>query len=332
FSIDSNLPFVYWGYDWNFNFDHEFGFTYGEPLYYQNVTGLSMEFPWRWTTLTYGFNQYTIFNIENTDSDKRRYPGLEDRYNGAYMASELYTSWKIPVGIDIGEYGALNYTPKIAAKVNYGLGKEVDYLRKTPILTLSHVLGFGQVNWIGNYRSGAEASISNSYEFNFYKVRWDNRLSLSGIYHHRFSRLIGFSGRLMYQQWFNDPANEAGDVLRGVLNDNLSAKYMLSLNVDFPFRLIRFYPSLWFENSKLRLFNFELHISPFFDIALVKDPDRNREFSFRKLVYSGGMEVIVFPGIMRSLYLRGSIGYRMPVSGAHGKKWDEIFIGLGHFY
>jgi outer membrane protein assembly factor BamA len=331
FEIGSDTPFLFRGYRWVFNFDHAFDWSVGGDLSYQNVTGLSMEYPWRSTTFTIGFDQYTFVNEKNTDENKILY-NLGDVYPGVYGASSVFGSWRIPLGLEVGNYGGLWYVMSLSNRVNYGYGQSLDQARKGFITSFTHTLGFGQVDWIGNLREGVEASILNMCGYNYVTNTWGNLLSVTGAYHKRFGKLLGFSSRLMYRHYFNTPHVTAGDALRGVRNDNLAASYMLSLNLNFPFRLIRFYPSEWFETRKLRLFDFELYVSPFFDMALVRDPIRGRNFSFQEMVYSGGIELIAFSGFWRSVYLRASLGYRMPVSADHGKKWDELYIGLGHFF
>jgi len=128
--------------------------------------------------------------------------------------------------------------------------------------------------------------------------------------------------------------NEAGDVIRGVADNELSAEYMLSLNLEFPFRALRFAPSELFHVPKLRVINFELFLSPFFDAALVKESDRARhpESLFGGAFAAGaGIEFLVFPDIMRSLYIRASFGYNLHRTESV-TDWGDVFIGIGHFY
>jgi hypothetical protein len=122
-------------------------------------------------------------------------------------------------------------------------------------------------------------------------------------------------------------------VIRGILDKKLCADYMLSLNLDFPLRVLQFVPSQWFNTSWLRLFNFDLHFSPFFDIALLHDPVNNTEF-WSKPAMGAGFEIIVFPHFFRSFYLRVSFGYDVASTIEAGKlnKWDELFIGIGHYF
>ena len=354
-SLESNIPFQASGLDWSFNFNNYFSYTLGKPLYYQNVTGLSLNLPWEATTFTVGFNQYLTVNESNSDDNKDLY-GLADRYYGPYASTELFTYWSIPFGIEVGDFGQITYTPGISGKINYPYGK-MDEPRK-PVTTISHTLGFGRVNWIGNYRKGLTASVSNAYSWFIDRTDAPMRITLDGgvSFYWPFSKYFGFSSRLKYRQWWqwSERADEwvpyysAGDVLRGVIDSDIRADNILSLNLDFPIRILRFWPSEWFNNSKLRLFNFEMHFSPFIDVALLNgpynklkdDPWEGTKFSRSDMIYTGGLEIIVFPGFFRSFYIRGSIGYNIDKIRKDGlskkwgffPQWDEIFIGVDHYY
>lgn len=332
--LDSNTLFTALGYIWNFNFDHFFAYTYGEPLYYKNSTGISVDFPFRLTTFTFGFEESVVVYEKNDE----RYQGEYGKYfaDAWYMSSELYAAWKIPTGLEVGPFGDLVYTPKTVARINYRPGGDIGYLRRGPTLTFTHKLGFDRINWIGNYRSGLEAGISNSNEYNIYRGSWNEDLSISAAGHYLAASFLGLSGRIQYKHWFNDYHDEAGDLLRGIMNKSLAADSLLALNLDFPFMLFRFLPSQWLKNPGFRFFDFEAHLSPFVDLALVRDPLRNIRFSPADLIAAGGLEFIVFPFFMRSIYLRLSLGFNMREFFKTGKLPDgnnrELFIGLGHHY
>jgi len=353
--IDSDIPFQAAGLDWNINFDNFFKYSIGDPLYYQNVTGISVRLPINFTTLTTGINQYLTVNEENSSDNKYLF-GLPARYDGAYAATEIFGSWRVPLGISVGNFGELSYTPGLSGTIKYPYGK-MDPSRK-PETTLSHSIGFGRIDWIGNYRKGLTASMGNSFTWYFDIPDAPLRITLDGsaIFHWRFSKYFGFSSRLKYRQWWrwsdvNDewlPQYSAGDVIRGVIDADIRANYMLSLNLDFPIRFLRFWPSEWFNKSKLRIFNFEMYLSPFLDFALFKGPysklknssnpnDGATSFRFKDLIATTGLEVIVFPGFFRSFYLRASIAYNMRIVAPAPKwgffpQWSEIFIGVDHFY
>lgn len=363
FSIDSDTPFTLFGLRWNLNFDHDFKFTIGNPLYYRNITGLSVELPWRITTFTFGFNHYVTVNEETSDEAKDLYGVTEDFYD-PYGSAEFFTNWQIPLGVAVGNYGDLTYTPKITMKFNYPISSQ--YEHRKPVTTLSHSIGFGRTDWIGNFRKELSASFSNSY--NWYFGRSDAPVSIDinavGTVHWPFNKYIGVSSRLnYYQKWqWSDRNNKwlpnysAGDKIRGVIDKDLQADVMLSWNIDFPIRLIRFWPSEWFHKPKLRFMNFEMFISPFLDLALLKgpynalkdNPHEGTNFAFNDMVAGFGLELIVYPGFFRSLRLRASIGYNnhsssenccvvhyitgLPKVMGFFPKWSEFYLGLDLFY
>ena len=346
FEIDSDTPFKAFGYNWNLNFDHFFEYRpeADKPFYYKNATGLSMELPFKKTTFTFGFEESLVLNEENADRYK---PVYGDFQEGVYMSSKPYISWKIPTGLAVGEYGDLTYTPELSALFNYGFpGYPLDDFRKGPSLHFNHSLGFNRINWIGNYRSGLDVFMNNSYSYNFHRLRNDEEAlsldyAIGGIGHFIVSDFFGVSTYLRYRHWFyHDPEynDSAGDALRGILDKAVKADYMLSLNLDFPFRVLRFLPSQWFGVSKLRLFDFELHLSPILDMAMYHDPATGTSFSFKNTLVSGGAELIVFPAFMRSLYIRASFACNItefissPKSGIPDGDNREIFIGIGHHY
>ena len=345
FSIESGTHFEAAALNWNLVFDNFFSYTFEEPLFYQNVTGISLELPWRFTTFTVGLNQYLTINEENSVENKEIYD-LADRYYGPYGSTEPYVSWKIPFGIEIGDFGELAYKPRISGRVNYPYGS-MDEPRK-PVTSFSHSIGFGVINWIGNYRKGLSVSIGNDYTWYFDRSDAPLKITLNGdiAFHWPFSRYVGVSSRLKYRQWWQRseridgwiPYYSAGDMLRGVLNTDVRAWQMFSLNMDLPIRALRFWPSEWLDNGKLHIFDFEMHVSPFADIAVLEGP--YNKIKPDDMLYTAGLEIIVFPGFFRSLNIRVSAGYDINrqikdgprLKGGFFPEWDEIFIGLEHHY
>jgi hypothetical protein len=342
FLIDSDIPFNAFGLHWKVNFDNELDYTVDKPLYYKNTTGLSMELPWRTTTFTFGINQSFIINEENSDDEKNYWAGkgftgiAKDYFTDWYMAAEFSASWKIPTGLEAWNYGSIDYAPTITQTFRYHPGTPLSYWREST-LSFGHSLGFSRIDWKGNFRSGLGASLSNGYSLSERSLRWNNNIGLSATWHHRFSRRFGISARAQYTYWFGDPHTSAGDVIRGLHNDQLAAQQRIAVNLEFPFRLIRFVPSEWVRRKWIRIFDFEMHTSPFIDIGMADDPLRP-EYSFKPsgIVTGMGLELIVFPLRWRSLFLRISAGWDMrewlrinrPPGGYH----RELFIGVGHFY
>ncbi|WP_461248290.1 hypothetical protein, partial [Treponema sp. R6D11] len=277
--FDSNIPFTAYGLNWNLKFYNDFIYRPDmEQHYYNgNTTGLSVEFPIGFTTLTAGLNESFIVNEENDDVDKPKYGDFQ---NGLYMSTNPFLSWKIPFGVYVKDSGEIIFTPGIYASIPHEFPKwPLNDYRKGPFVSFTQNIGFNKVDWIGNFRKGFDVSVYNSFNLNIYNVRngsnpWSENIKFSGIGHFKFTEFLGLSTNIMYRQWvfYEYGYTQAGDVLRGVLDKDMFANYMLSLNIDIPIKLIKFSPSVWFNKSKLRLFNFELFAAPFIDMAIYDDP------------------------------------------------------------
>ena len=366
-SVESRIPFYAAGLNWALRFDNFLGYTFGEPLFYQNVTGLSVELPWRSgnaasflqnSVFTVGFNQYLTVNEENSD-EAREIHSLGERFSGTYGSTEIFANWRIPLGLEVGGFGQLSYIPQVSGRINYPYGI-MDESRR-PVTTLRHSLGFGRVNWIGNYRKGLSASIGNSFAWYIDREDAPLKIGLDGnaVLFWPFTNFLGVSARLNYRQWWHRsdrldghiPHFGSGDMIRGVLNDDIRAHQIFTFNLDIPVRVLRFWPSEWFNNERLRFFNFEMHFAPFTDLALFQGPYnrlKNREnpsetetnFSLNDMINTTGLEVHVYPGSFRSVQIRASIGYNIRRIRSEGldrmwgffPAWDEIFVGLNFHY
>jgi hypothetical protein len=363
-ALDSDFPFKAFGYNWNFNFDHFFNYRPGlsRPYNYKNITSLSVELPFKTSSLNLGFEETFNLNTENPDQYKADY----GEFQTIYMSSKLYSSWRIPTGLHIFEFGELAYTPNLSATINYTLPNDTlaDF-RRGPSVDLGHSLGFGRVNWIGNYRSGLNASLSNSFKYNFHRTGQDeNALEISysaaGVGYFVIADSFGISSNIQFRHWINHDSGytETGGVLRGILDSAVHANYILSLNLDFPFRVLQFQPSKWFNTSKLRFFDFDMQLSPIIDMAFYHDPSKDNPLPAtsriildggKNMLITGGFEVIEVPAFMRSLYLRASLAWNFveQVNNPGGYYLNpilpiiphlpdgnnqEIFVGIGHHY
>ena len=349
--IDASVPFTAWNRRWNLRFLNVFRYRPEDyaPFFFRNVTGLSVELPIRASRLTVGFEESFLVNQENprrhrlTDGDGevaqpwRTFP--ENFQRGLYMSSRAFASWRIPTGMRTRNFGELTYTIGPSVTFNHELPRwPLQDFRRGPFLDLSHSLGFGRVNWHGNYRRGLSVSVANAfgYDFSPHADPFSASLSFTGAAHFIARDFFGFSTRLQARHWFSFNGRpsyhySAGDALRGIPDNSIQADFMLSVNMDFPFRVLRFAPSRWFNNNRLRFFDFELHASPVLDLAFFNDPRTGRD-----VAAGGGLEFIVFPGAMRALYLRASVGFDalevLRVRGIPGPHGRELFIGMGHFF
>jgi hypothetical protein len=338
FLVDSDIPFSALGFNWNINFDNQFDYMWRESLGYINTTSISMELPWRRSVFTFDLSHQINWYPRNSFWEQDQ--GYGKFFEGIANSIGFGADWKIPTGLEIFGFGELVYTPRIRQSLNYNPGswdmQEWRELRQSHTTSFNQTLGFGRVDWIGNFRQGLDVYFENGNSYNYTRRAWNNNYTINAAAHFLLTDNLGVTSRLQIRHWFfNFPRNlyyDAGDVLRGVLNDHVAADFMISVNLEFPFR-IAIRPSEWFKTSKVRLFNFELFLSPILDIAFVHLPKPYNGQDTLTFYYTGGLEILVFPDVMRSFYLRISAGFDLDKFF-----WDyaippvELFLGLGHFF
>jgi hypothetical protein len=337
FLVDSDIPFSALGFNWNINFDNQFDYSWQESLGYTNTAGISMELPWRRSTFTFDTTHQISWYPKNDSWEETLYGKF---FEGLVNSISFGAEWRIPTGLEVFNFGELTYTPRLRQSLNYNPGswdlQEWRESRQSHTTSLSQTLGFGRVDWIGNFREGLDVYFENDNSYNYTRRAWNNSYTINATAHYLSTDNLGITSRLQIRHWFlNFPRDlyyEAGDVLRGVLNNNVAADFMISLNLEFPFRIpIR--PSEWFKTSKIRLFNFELFLSPILDIAVAHLPRPYKDQDTLTFYYTGGLEILLFPDVMRSFYLRFSAGFDLDKFF-----WDyaippvEFFAGLGHFF
>jgi hypothetical protein len=332
--ITSDTPFVLYGRDANLEFDNFFGYTADYGFEYENTTGLSVSWPVGATTLTVGVFQGLAVNEEN-DADFQETDGVryEDYW---YLSNWLAAEWEIPTGITVDGLGQLAYVPGAELKLKYRPGGDIGAERQGPTATFSQALEFGRVDWVGNYRQGLEVALENKNEYNLYHESWNRSASAEIAGHYPVSSFFGVSGKLTGAWFFDRADDKAAEILRGIINDAVSADCALYLNTDFPLRVIRFVPYEWFGRRWMRVLQFEQQWTPFFDFGLLADPVNRTTMRFEDALVSGGLEVVTFPLFMRSFFIRISAGFDLRQAWETGTIPDgdgrEIFIGLGHHY
>jgi hypothetical protein len=332
--IDSNFPFRAWNLDWNFNFDHYFGYTYKYGFEYENKTGLSLALPIQATTLTVSAYQGVSINQENADKYK---PLYGDRYADYwYLSNWLRADWSIPTPLQVDGFSKVLYIPSFQIKQNYRPFGDIGEERIGPIGTIGQKISFGRVDWVGNFRRGLDVSISNTNDYNFYNASWNRSIQAEFIGHYPLISFAELSGRIQGAYYFDEPDSNGASPLRGILDSAVSAQYGIYTNFDVPIRVITFVPSEWFGKRWLRIFDIEQQWTPFIDMAMVKDPVHNLDFSSNDMLITSGVEVVTFPLFIRSFYLRISVGFNLKEAWRIQALPDgdnrEIFIGLGHHY
>jgi hypothetical protein len=343
--LDLDIPFTALGYNWNINFDNEFiysGTAESEyTLGYFNTTGISMELPWRRTTFVFDITHHINWKQKNdywAEADYGKY------FDGLYNSVSFGTDWRIPTGLEVFNFGELIYTPGVSEVFTYNPGGwdmlQWDGIQKSVTTHINQSLSFGRIDWKGNFRKGLEVILKNQNSFNHVRNVWNNYYTLDATAHFLFTDFFGIASRLQFRHWFTRfpfPLHlDAGDVLRGVRDNSITADRMLSFNLEFPFRVLAAKPSEWFHAPKLNIFNFELFVAPVFDMGLVHTSIPRNNQKGVEFYTTGGLEVLIFPDIMRSLYIRFSYGINLGNTIKYGRippsDENEFFIGLYHFF
>jgi len=282
--------------------------------------------------------------LEQTEEQK--YPSgvgslyPQDRY---YFKTTVFA--RAPVLItEVKNFGSLVWTPFMSLAGNWAFdGIQAEELKKWTF-NWGHSLSLSKVNWEANFRKGLSFSFGNIYTYQFYSKRKMNigfAASLSGYY--PFINRVGIYGRTQFfYHLFGGTSMQAGAALRGILNKRVKTDTAFTFNLDIPIRIA----TLDFEAitgvAWTRFFNCDIQLVPFLDIALVHDSKTGRYYHPADGWYAGGMEVIVYPEKMRSIYVRASVGFDLRelknlsgLSGSasrDGSSITEVFIGIGLHY
>lgn len=263
-----------------------------------------------------------------------------DRY---YFKTTFFV--RTPVMItEVKDFGSLVWTPSMSLAGNWAFdGIQADDLKNWSF-NWGHTLSLRKVNWELNFRKGLVFSVGNAYSYQFYskqKMSIGFTASLTGYY--PFINRVGIYGRMQFfYHLFGNTSTQAGSALRGILNKRIDTDTAFTFNLDIPVRLA----TLDFQDitgvAWTRFFNCDIQVAPFLDIALAHDKKTDRYYHPADGWYAGGMEIIVYPEKMRSIYVRASLGFDLTelknLSGLSGKaKRDgesitEIFIGIGVHY
>ena len=284
-----------------------------------------------------------IPGVEHTEQKRPGGLGYLYPYDRYYFKTTAFV--RAPVMItEVKGFGSLVWTPSMSLAGNWAFdGIQADSLR-TWTFNWGHTLSLSRVNWELNFRKGLSFSLGNTYAYQFYdkrKMSISFSASLAGYY--PFINRVGIYGRAQFfYHLFGSTSTEAGSTLRGILNKRIDTDTAFTFNLDIPIRIA----SLNFQTitgvAWTRFFNCDIQLVPFLDIALVHDKRTGRYYHPADGWYAGGLEVIVYPEKMRSIYVRASVGFDLTelknLSGLSGRanrdgeSISEIFIGIGLHY
>jgi len=317
---DFSIPFSLWGRDWVFDIYHNTEFEEDQALFFNLNTDLGHYvglFGKRWK-----FNISNDLFINRSDS-----AGLiADPW---YLTTGASFGGAIPLGLSVGKH-PLCYSPSLSLTGSYVPADQISESRQGITGGFSHSLGWGRIDWDGNFRTGYTVSLSNSNSYDFYDE--DPAFSLDAKFQGHLAWGWGGLNTRLSGFWKFDTAvtSDAGAPMRGIINDkitkddengDLEAGTYLSL--DLPFNMWIWFMSRWFEG----------HLSPFLDLGFFRKTDGTAGYD--TLWYSAGIEGFAFAKAARSLYLRVSFGFDLKEvidTGANPWNVRELYIGLGHHY
>jgi len=313
-----SMPFRLWNLDWVCNVSEDVKYEQNEPLSFGLGSNLAVYLPYRGVRWKLAYSQDLNVNKD----------GIVDE-DGYYLGSGLSLGGSIPTGIVI-DGNELGYSPSISSSISYKLEEPISWDRRGLGSSFSQSLGFGRIDWIGNYRQGYNVSISNSNSYNYLKDDWGNSLAFL-LQGHLARDWIGINSRLKGFYQLTDLKSDAGGPLRGIMDDRIDdVESGLYFNIDMPFNMWVWFMGRWFEGQ----------LAPFVDAAYFNY--KGLENDWNPLWYSAGLEGFAYLKASRSIYLRVSVGIDVQSileggsSAAGSTRYDEsryeVYIGFGHHY
>jgi hypothetical protein len=329
-SAGFTMPFIALGHEWAISFSDDFAiYPDGTPTTSTTSVGLSVTFKELGFPITLSASQGLSFNPEGLSADPDPY----------FLSEYASISCDVPTGLSLGENLEVRYAPSASFAYNWAFDGPLGYGgRQGPSLSLSQNLYFGRADWMGNQREGLVASISNSNSFSIPTTTWSCYLDASARAYTNWKEKIGIASRLQaFARLTGSERTSQGGSLRGILDSRIHGVDGVFLNVDLPIKLFDFPTHVIIKKNWL---DFEMQASPFLDFGLAKRD--GVAISADDFWYAGGLEVMVFPVVMRSFIVRASIGFDLDAvlknksltaaSPKDGASPYEIFFGIGLHY
>ena len=369
-NLSYDLPFKFWITEDTWTNDFSISYSNSDGLEFSFETGLDVALPFGLNKLKLSFVQGLI-----KDSEYKEYG--DDLYNVESVTMSLPLTVTM-----LDDVTPLTWTPSINFVNNWDLDKIDIYNEdlRGPSVSVKQKFSYSKVSWKNNFRNGHAASTSQSLEWNFqtrnivpyfdaeieaYKA-W-KYASLSADFNVFFyTEPIAPLGNKSYKNTKN-----IGSYIRGALDNQtntvngekaLKVSSAFYLSLDAPFHIITTHWMEWGYNlfgsyddmnkfCKIAFFiphklfkylDFELQLSPFMDIALIQNTVTGNNYSWKEGLYTGGLEVLVFPAKWKSFTVRLSLGFDLGAiigeKAGLDNSWRnpgscrEIFFGLGLHY
>lgn len=300
------------------------------------------------------FLKLDFMQTVSQDSDYKKYD------DDLYFTETGRVSLPLMLGM-LNKKAPVIYTPFVEATHNWdfdGINRNNRKLRDTPKVTVGQRTVINGMNWNGNFRNGYFISTTQSIARKFNLDKLSEMLvpyfSANARFYKSYKTIIGIEANVNFFMTENSVVN-IGYRLRGILDkqrfkgfyvdeDNyaLETTSALTFNLGMPVRLITTHWLQWFNKTDtesgmgklLSYLDFELHVAPFVDIGLLKNRATGEYFSISHGLYTGGVELILYPEKWKSYAIRASVGFDL----SRHRNWRapeknyEIFLGIGHLF
>ena len=226
------------------------------------------------------------------------------------------------------------------------------------VISLGQSINIARINWYNNFRNGFSFNVTQNVDFNLLLRNIFPQYAVNTEFHKKINDNFGISTRQQLFFNINENLSEKGDLLRGIKNNLFKTSSGIILNFDLPIKIVQTDWVTFFNNFNLswnwtKMFDFEFQISPFFDMALCRNEHTNTHYLIEDGYFSNGLEILVYPNIMKSIVGRISLGFDtvklLQKFGENNKKLDnftnnlfnttwrkgenwELYIGIGLFY
>lgn len=370
-NFDYELPFNVWAlenswsnefsFSWNIGTDAE-GKLNAPNLSY--TTGLTVGVP-------FGFNNKVNLSMKQSVIRNNDYIKYGDEF---YFVEGASASLPLTIGV-IGDLTPVTYTPSTSFTYNWdhnGISMENEDLL-SPKFSVAHEVATSHINWDGNFRNGFSVTANQSIGWNFQTENFVSGIN-SKVQLFKGFKHLALASQLYFFAYLND-TEKIGPFLRGTRDNQLfvspenSNDYVLKtplalvFSLDMPVRIVTTdwlgwgcklfgtYESVyektpswlkwatWLSHKVFSIADFELQLSPFVDIGLMKNRRTESIFLLQEGFYDAGAEILVYPAKWKSYVVRISVGFDLGtnlLSSALDNSWKdssvkgyEIFFGLG---
>lgn len=336
-NLNFSIPFEFKGYSANWDNDFSITVPFENDPKINLSSGFTIEIPLSFTILYLGIEQGIIINDWNSDDQ----PYLDDPL---YFYELL--SLNLPFSLYTFDYfGDLSWSLSASSKTKWSFDRLTDEDLKGSDFSWGHSFTLSRIDWVGNFRKGLTANIKNTYSWNSHTrkdIGVSISFSLAGF--RPLNNFLGASSQLQTFYNFNNViSSDSGKDLRGIFNSRIETDTAILLNIDIPVKIMNVNFQEITGVSWTRYIGFEMHLSPFFDMALTRDSKTDKLFDLSDGWYAGGLEAIIYPKKMRSIYGRISAGFDLSEliqnggkisqrAQRDGKPISEFFFGIGLLY